>query len=71
MIGRFAAGNYWEEGQFQTRTLLIDLFNFVENVAMIYDAADQAAVGAVQTCYETQCDDIPGDHPTTAPPRWT
>jgi len=36
MLARFSEGTYWEEGQFQTRLMLLNLFNFVEEVAKIY-----------------------------------
>ncbi|NNE91671.1 MAG: hypothetical protein HKN23_08490 [Verrucomicrobiales bacterium] len=36
LIDRFSKGIYWEDKKFQTRVLLLDLFNFVEAIAKIY-----------------------------------
>ena len=36
MLTDFSAGVYWEDGKFQTRKLLIELFNFMEKIAQIY-----------------------------------
>ncbi len=36
ILSEFSTGAYWEDGKFQTRKLLIDLFNFMEKIAAIY-----------------------------------
>jgi hypothetical protein len=36
MLARFSSGVYWVDGQFQTKEMLLNLFNFVEDVAKIY-----------------------------------
>lgn len=37
MLTGFSNGEYWEDGKFQTRKLLIELFNFMEKIAQIYN----------------------------------
>ncbi|MDF1752368.1 MAG: hypothetical protein P1U89_06325 [Verrucomicrobiales bacterium] len=37
MLADFSTGIYWEDGKFQTRKLLIELFNFMEQIAQIYN----------------------------------
>jgi len=37
MLTAFSQGEYWEDGKFQTRTLLIELFNFMEKIAAVYN----------------------------------
>ena len=39
-----SAGKYWENGQFQTRTLLVDLWEFVEAIAMIYHPGSEKPI---------------------------
>lgn len=36
MLKAFSKGMYWKDRQFQTRDLMVDLFNYVEQVARIY-----------------------------------
>ena len=35
-LARVSAGEYWEDGQFQSRMLLVDVWEFVETIAKIY-----------------------------------
>ncbi len=37
MLVRFSEGKYWTDGKFETRSLLLDLFGFMENTARIYN----------------------------------
>ncbi len=37
MLSRFSNGDYWPDGKFATRTLLLDLFNFMERIASVYN----------------------------------
>jgi len=37
MLDRFSSGTYWAEGKFETRTLLLDLFGFMESIAEVYN----------------------------------
>ena len=36
MLTGFSSGEYWEDGKFQTRKLLLELFGFMESIAAIY-----------------------------------
>lgn len=36
MLARFSDGSYFDEGKFQTRLLLLDIYGFVEKVSKIY-----------------------------------
>jgi hypothetical protein len=36
MLGRFSSGEYWNDGQFRTQALLLDLYKFMEEIARIY-----------------------------------
>lgn len=36
VLRKFSAGDYFVDGQFQTRTVLLELFGFMENIAKVY-----------------------------------
>jgi hypothetical protein len=36
MLGRFSSGEYWNDGQFRTQALLLDLYKFMEGISRIY-----------------------------------
>ncbi|MAS96183.1 MAG: hypothetical protein CMO55_23520 [Verrucomicrobiales bacterium] len=36
MLQRFSAGNYWKDGNFEGRQLLLDLVSFTESIARVY-----------------------------------
>ena len=36
LLSGFSSGEFWEDGKFQTRKLLIELFNFMEQIAQVY-----------------------------------
>lgn len=36
MLQRFSAGNYWKDGNFEGRKLLLDLVSFTESIARVY-----------------------------------
>jgi len=37
MLFRFSSGYYWEEGKFETRRFLLDLFTVMEDISKIYE----------------------------------
>ncbi len=43
VLQQVAEGHYWEDGQLQTRTLLIELGEFVESIAKIYNPDSEKA----------------------------
>lgn len=44
VLARISAGAYWIDGQFQTRVILIELVEFVEAVARIYNSDSEKAL---------------------------
>ncbi len=44
VLGRLSEGHYWENGQLQTRVLLMDLGEFVETIARIYNPESQKPI---------------------------
>lgn len=44
LLARFSDGTYFTEGRFQTRSLLLDLFTFVEKVAMLYQPGSERPI---------------------------
>ncbi|MCB1076508.1 MAG: hypothetical protein KDM64_01660 [Verrucomicrobiae bacterium] len=44
LLAKFSDGTYFTEGKFQTRLLLLDLFNFVEKVAKIYQPGSEKPI---------------------------
>lgn len=41
LLARFSDGSYFQEGKFQTRLLLLDLYNVIEQVAKIYQPGSE------------------------------
>lgn len=44
MLARFSDGTYFDDGKFQTRLLLLDLFSFIEKIAQIYQPDSERAI---------------------------
>lgn len=44
LLGRFSDGTYFNDGKFQTRLLLLDLFGFIEKVAKIYQPGSERPI---------------------------
>ena len=44
VLGRLSEGHYWQEGQLQTRDLLMDLGEFVETIARIYNPESEKPI---------------------------
>lgn len=44
MLERISTGDYWENGQLQTRTLLLELGQFVETIAGIYNPGSEKPI---------------------------
>ena len=44
VLQRVSEGYYWEEGQLQTRTILIEAVEFVETIAKIYNPQSEKPI---------------------------
>ena len=44
LLGRFSQGEYWPDGKFETKSLLLDLFSFMEKIASIYNPESERPI---------------------------